>query len=855
MDESTTLESSPFFRVYDLQTARSQRPSIHPAPHQSEALRALEAWADANDAPSGGILVLPTGGGKTFTACHFLCRKMLSSGFKVLWLAHTHHLLEQAYYGLERLTGLVAEPQRELRARVVSGTIGHFPIRSIQASDDFIVASLQSVSNAVRNNHKSIDDFIASANGKLCVVFDEAHHAPAPSYRGLLEQLRARVANLRLLGLTATPTYTDEKKRGWLKKLFPQGILYQVTPKELMAAGILSRPILEEAATDVEPDFTDRDYDQWVGTHRDLPESIVTSLASNRNRNEVIANCYVAQRERYGKTIIFADRWEQCEQLCEALALRGVRAGAIYSHVDAPTHGVEARRRRTAAENHQVLSDFRNGDLEVLVNIRMATEGTDVPSVQTVFLTRQTTSQILLTQMIGRALRGPRFGGTESAYIVSFIDNWRQRINWASYSQLPDVEADDSTRELGKRPPVRLISIDLVRQLARQLDSGVNINPGPYKSFLPVGWYRVEYFALVAGTDDVEPVSQLILVFEDDVEPLRNLLEYLKTAAPPEFADDTLVLTDVQDWICETRSQFFGKAPQRVGNGLDEDIFSLARHVGQSEGQLPTFFSFDARNDHDLDAIANQHVVMDLGDRAKTAALKAEYTRTDRFWRSIYYTFPLFKSHYDACINRILDADDCDADVNVHRPIFTSPEAIPFAEPSDAIKESVKSRDGFRCLCCGYDKHRSQLQVDHISPAYFGGATCFDNLQTLCRTCNGAEGKGIEDISFRNHQTTLTSAPTRLRLGRMPSGSRAKDPIWWEMFLRRTINLFYRCAAVDYVEIGARGDRLRTWTVDLFPGNDPQWIEPYLRGLLHSIREARENEGYLPAPDTLLVDE
>ena len=41
----------------------------------------------------------------------------------------------------------------------------------------------------------------------------------------------------------------------------------------------------------------------------------------------------------------------------------------------------------------------------------MLTEGTDVPDVDTVFLTRQTTSKILLTQMIGRALRGPKFGG------------------------------------------------------------------------------------------------------------------------------------------------------------------------------------------------------------------------------------------------------------------------------------------------------------------------------------------------------------------------------------------------------------------------------------------------------------
>jgi len=47
----------------------------------------------------------------------------------------------------------------------------------------------------------------------------------------------------------------------------------------------------------------------------------------------------------------------------------------------------------------------------VLINIKILTEGTDIPDVQTVFITRETTSDIRLTQMIGRALRDPRMGG------------------------------------------------------------------------------------------------------------------------------------------------------------------------------------------------------------------------------------------------------------------------------------------------------------------------------------------------------------------------------------------------------------------------------------------------------------
>jgi len=847
-------EESDFYRKYDLANARRRRVAKSPFPHQEEALQKLDKWyKSAPTEPRGGILVLPTGGGKTFTACHFICRNPLSDGFKVLWLAHTHHLLEQSYFSFGDLVGLIAEPKSQLSSRVVSGTIGHFPVHSIQPSDDVVVSSLQTICNAVSNRHQQLDRFLDSAKGRLFVVFDEAHHSPAPTYRNLMLSLRERCPQMHLMGLTATPTHSEEKKRGWLHKLFPQGIIYQVAPQTLMAAGILARPVLEEAQTAFEANFDERDYEKWVGTNRDLPDTIINSLASSRERNEYIVGCYVNQRKRYGKTIIFADRWEQCEQLSVALEDRGVKAGAIYSHVDANPGSVEARNRRTSAENAKVLQDFRDGKLEVLINIKMLTEGTDVPDVQTVFLTRQTTSQILLTQMVGRALRGPEVHGTDKAFIVSFIDNWKHRINWAAYDQLAPGLADDTIPEYGKRPPIQLISIDLVRRLARQMDSGINVNPAPYKAFLPLGWYRVEYYAHVEGTDDVEPVGQLVMVFEDEKPCFERFIKALKNEELESFEEDSVRLADVREKVDKWHQKFFSDVDARVGGGLTEDLFSVARHMAQNEKQPPKFFPFDVRDQHDLDAVSQGHLAQALDDRAKAAALRGEYTRQDRYWRVIYYTYPLFKSHYDACINRILDASEHGNDPAVHRPRFTTPEVIPVVEPPEELKERVKSRDGFRCLCCGYGKQRTQLHVDHISPSYHGGNNHFDNLQTLCKPCNGPEGKGIEKISFRNNQTTLTTAPSRLPMPKTPTGSHAKESEWWEMFIRRTINLFFRCAAVDSVEIGGRGMRFRDWQVRLFPGNNEKWLEPHLPGLIQRIRQDREKAGYEAAPDEITI--
>jgi superfamily II DNA or RNA helicase len=426
----------------------------------------------------------------------------------------------------------------------------------VRPSDDVVISSLQTTWNAIRTSHKQLDAFLNASHGKLFLVFDEAHHAPAPSYRNLIIALRERYADMHLLGLTATPTYGEEKKRGWLHKLFPQGIIYQAEPNRLMAAGVLSRPVFEEVNTTFEPHFEEREYQQWVDTHRELPEEVITTLANTQERNDYIVGHYLNNRERYGKTIIFADRWFQCDYLREALRNRRIRAYVVYSHIDADPGSAAARNRRTATENAQVLEQFREGKLDVLINVRMLTEGTDIPDVQTVFLTRQTTSQILLTQMVGRALRGAKFGGTDKAFIVSFIDNWKHRINWAAYDQLAPSLADDSLPEYGKRPPLQLISIDLVRRLARQMDSGLNVNPTPYHTFLPVGWYRIEHYIQVEGSDDIEPIGQLILVFEDEKPCFERFIEALKKVNLDAFEGDAVQMAGVRDQLKEWQHTF-----------------------------------------------------------------------------------------------------------------------------------------------------------------------------------------------------------------------------------------------------------------------------------------------------------
>lgn len=470
-------------------------------------------------------------------------------------------------------------------------------------------------------------------------------------------------------------------------------------------------------------------------------------LAKSKSRNELIVNHYVKHRKKYGQTILFADRWEQCEYLEEALRKRGVRAGSIYSHIDADPGSAALRNARPRTENAEVLRQFKAGKLEVLLNIRMATEGTDVPSVQTVFLTRQTTSRILMTQMVGRALRGPKFGGTPEAYIVAFIDQWQQLIHWAGWDEALGGEQGEDDPAKRQRGPMRLLSVELVRRLARQMDTGVNVNAAAFLTFLPLGWYIVRYDARVSGSDDVIPRDEELLVYEDEGEGFERLLKAVRRADLTPFEDPAVELPAVRERVDGWIDKYFPSDTQRDTEELARTVFGIARHVAQS-GETPTFFPFDSRDHHDLDVFAARVREANMPMLETEASLLQEFTRDDRFWRLIYGGFEQFLHATQGCIGRLRDASRHGRKPARHT--FTTPETNPRIELTEEDKRRIKKRDGHRCLGCGYTRWRP-LQVDHIAAVYVGGENHDYNLQTLCHICNTLKGTKRIDISQPDH--------------------------------------------------------------------------------------------------------
>ena len=71
----------------------------------------------------------------------------------------------------------------------------------------------------------------------------------------------------------------------------------------------------------------------------------------------------------------------------------------------------------------KIINDFINEDTQVICNFEILSTGFDAPKTDVVFISRPTFSIVLYAQMIGRGLRGPAIGGSESCKIIDVKDN------------------------------------------------------------------------------------------------------------------------------------------------------------------------------------------------------------------------------------------------------------------------------------------------------------------------------------------------------------------------------------------------------------------------------------------------
>ena len=726
-----------------------------PYEHQKKAMEALDKMNQ--EASYSTLVVLPTGGGKTYTASMWLLKNAIDKKKKILWIAHRQMLLDQAAESFQKFAYTEVVPHiSSFCFRIVSGASSHDRTSDIRSSDNLLIVSKDSIGR----NIERLDQWLKGEK-ELYLIVDEAHHSTAKTYRKVIDYVRAKVPNLKLIGLTATPFRTAEEEQGLLAKIYTDGIsdgrvvhgdvgiTYQIGLKELINRQILAKPIFESFYTDEE--YGDSlGVDAWESIqHLDvLPDEVAQQMADSAARNKLIVETYKAKQDEYGQTILFAVNVVHAIQLTSLFKKAGIKADFVVSSVKDAITGVTISRE----DNERKLEDYRNGKLQVLINVNILTEGVDLPKTKTVFLARPTVSSILMTQMVGRALRGTAAGGTASAYIVSFVDHWNEHIAWVNPESLFDGNNDfhDNDSERAKRD-LRTIAISKIEEFAAILDDAVDttaLEKVPFEQRIPLGMYAFTYLE-ENGMDH----AYQVMVYDSTQDSYKNLMDALPSLFK-SFGATEEYLTEAQLDEMETqcRDSFF--CGEMIPPYERKDVLNILKYYAQYEA-VPQFYTFAEvdRNKLDVSKIAKYIWDEDMGDRKRAEYLDSLWESADDNMLRLFFGRKLyFLRQIDIERMKLAHPDIYDDEDNIKYgtraledlPLHEIGKINPALEKSlrDQAFEKAKDANGnYRCACCGVtDKSRIYFQVDHIVPMNSGGKSVADNLQILCRQCNGTKG-------------------------------------------------------------------------------------------------------------------
>ena len=406
-----------FFSVaLDLQPTDDDQPDVDAvAPayglfdHQRVAAGSVRAHLASE--PGRVLLHMPTGSGKTRTTMSLICDLLRErEPFLVVWLAHSEELCEQAAAEFFRAWSFAGN--REVTLQRWWGPHSSSP-GGIQ--DGILVAGLSKTFAAAKRDWREIGALAGRVN---LIVMDEAHQAVAPSYQLILDLLSQAGSPTPLLGLSATPgrTWADiDEDQKLADFFFRQKVSLQVpgykSPVDyLVDEGYLARTEFQTLMSRVGVELDARDRAQ-LADGLDLPQRVLEQLADDEQRNLLIVHRTEQLSRTHRRIIVFAATVEHALVLAAVLRSRGLWARAVTGKTPDSERGRSIRDFRAEDENRRVL-----------VNYGVLTTGFDAPATSAAIIARPTASLVLYSQMVGRAIRGPRAGGNATAVISTVVD-------------------------------------------------------------------------------------------------------------------------------------------------------------------------------------------------------------------------------------------------------------------------------------------------------------------------------------------------------------------------------------------------------------------------------------------------
>lgn len=360
------------------------------------------------------LLHMPTGSGKTRTSMNIIADYLRANEkTTVIWLANTEELCEQAALEFEKAWSALGN-----RNLTVTRFWKSYDIDVDQLQEGLLVTGLQKLINHSKN--AAGRKFMATLANKVSfLVFDEAHQSVAPIYNDMVNLLLNIGSPKKLLGLSATPG----RSFGNIEEDMILANFYHRKKVKLDIPGY-KNPInyLTDSGYLAKVNFISLNYENNMSLnyqneqedfkfHREYPREILNKLAEDEKRNVLLINEAIRLTENHKRIILFAPSVECSNVISFILQSKGIHSRSLTSNTD-------------STSRKHIINDFKNNEdiPKVLCNYGVLTTGFDAPKTSAAIIGRPTTSLILYSQMIGRAIRGLNAGGNTEAEIVTVID-------------------------------------------------------------------------------------------------------------------------------------------------------------------------------------------------------------------------------------------------------------------------------------------------------------------------------------------------------------------------------------------------------------------------------------------------
>lgn len=368
-----------------------------------------------------------TGAGKTIIIGLILL-VLLKMGGRVLFVVHNKKLVHQP---LQRF--------RDFFPKLAEMGMGAIQGKHNDLDKRVTTATFQSLTAMVNRKYPDqgtrLDQYLYYGVPDI-LIHDECHRAFAKNQMKIRRKLQRLNPNLKLIGISATPD--RNAKQSW-DKIFDRRA-FNILPYSLIGLGYLKNPIAHNF--DLPVDFSNVRV-SGSGKARDfVMNDEINSLIDVENIHEVTFEKWTEFGENRD-TLFFTPLVNSAMNFCKYFSDQGVKCCVIAG--DDKKTGRWYGENFVPIERETLLQEYEFGDIKIIFNCLVLTEGFHAPTTSCIVLCRPTRSELLLTQIVGRGLSiygaDPQFD--QECLILSFVPwNAKKILTGEDFIKRPRIERD-----------------------------------------------------------------------------------------------------------------------------------------------------------------------------------------------------------------------------------------------------------------------------------------------------------------------------------------------------------------------------------------------------------------------------